>query len=509
MSSAYQSMIDAALRNARAMASTGVEKTASEQPNDLYKEASELANALEYMAITSVDDGTAAGVAQSDMIKDFFKQASKQRMGAVPHGSTSSVGVQSIAPSKGKLRLNETQSALNVTSGPNTTGNHMLESYKQASLYDILMGKHAEHSPAQYTSDEYLSISNANENSVRGVLDSNDSVVGFQRRDVHGNNIRARLAEAFSHTNDSLSDQTASAIFPQATAAGGLKKTASSRNRLEKLAYRGRLAAGLIGATGGAGVGALAGQEGKKGKGALIGALAGGAAAGGGAQLIRSGMNKRYGKQLVDQLAGRKGQLAAERAMDRVSYVQRHGLDKGMGGRKRIVGGMALGTLGVPVAAGLAASKGTKEANAGQFINTIGGRALAGGGLGAAAGGVGGYMAGGDAGSALTGAALGGIAGAAGGGLMQRAALKNVGAAEKAIAATEQAGYQAMKDQQYLQQLENLEKAQQAVQGGLGAGAGVAGGAGLLAGIGGGMLAKKASSPLSARSRIRTMQRGL
>lgn len=450
------------------MASTGVEKTASDT-NDFYKEASELANALEYMAISSVDDGTAAGTAQSDMIKDFFKQASKQRLG-VPHGSTAVMGTQSIAPSHGKMKLNRTLNGLQVTSGPNTTGNHMRESFKQASLYDILMGKEAADgcvSPAQYTADEYMEITGANENSVRGVLDSSASVAGFQRRDVHGSNVRARLAEAFAHTNDSLSDASAQAIFPQAYAAGGLKKTASAtRSRLSKMA-----------------------------------------------------------------------------------------------------------------------------AAPSQFLNTIGGRALAGGGLGAAVGGVGGYMAGGDTQSALMGAGLGAAAGAAGGGLMQRSAAKAVGAAkgeqlladqamalkqfkgvpgqkdmtkleaeiakrQKALENTalkgdalkaEQDAIAALQAQQRggaslggmsaeqlaalqkgetmtglvgqdaaklqelaLQRAQNTAHARTALEGGLGGQLGVAGGAAALGGLGAGMMmGNKQASALSSRSRLRRMQRGL
>ena len=468
MSSAYQSMIDAALRNAQAMASTGVEKTASDT-NNFYKEASELANALEYMAISSVNDGSPAGTAQSDMIKDFFKQASKQRSG-VPHGSTAATGTQGVAPSNGKLKLNHTQNSLQVSASPDSTGHQMLESYKQASLYDILMGKQAD-SPAQYTADQYTNVTNANENSVRGVLDTNESAANFQKRHVHGDNIRSRLAEAFSHTNDSLSDATVQQIFPQAYASGGLKKTASgTRNRLNKMA-----------------------------------------------------------------------------------------------------------------------------AAPSQFLNTIGGRALAGGGLGALVGGGAGYMSGGDAQSALLGAGLGAAGGAAAGGLMQRAAAKGVGslkgeqaltdqalalskmrgnrvpgkgamsklekdiaARQKALEGTKLTGSALEKEQQALQALQSrlagsqslqgmnaaqikelrageqmagllgnkpaelqalalqragaTQAARQGLQGGLGAQLGVGAGAAALGGLGAGMMAggdKMASSPLSARSRLRQMQRGL
>jgi len=444
MSSAYQSMIDAALRNAQAMASTGVEKTASD-PNDFYKEASELANALEYMAISSVNDGSPAGIAQSDMIKDFFKQASKQRMG-VPHGSTAATGTQGIAPNQGKLKLNQTRNALQVSSSMDSTGNTMRESYKQASLYDILMGKQAEagcETPPQYTADTYLDVNNSNENSVRSVLDTNESAAGFQKRHVHGDNIRKRLSEAFAGTNDSLSDATVQQIFPQAYAAGGLKKTASAtRSRLNKMA------------------------------------------------------------------------------------------------------------------------------NVGQFMNTVGGRALAGGGMGAAVGGLGGYMAGGDAKSALMGAGIGAAAGAGGAALMQRGAKAEQLAAERAMAlkgkvnpaglensiAQQRKALEGLQGEQLAaaqkqlnisegalrgaksmegmtaEQLAALEKSEQmagllgqdasklqelalarqaASAGGMGGQLGVAAGAGALTGIGAGAMAGKEASALSARSRLRKMQRGL
>lgn len=431
------------------MASTGVEKTASD-PNDFYKEAGELANALEYMAISSVNDGSPAGTAQSDMIKDFFKQASKQRMG-VPHGSTAATGTQGIAPSQGKLKLNQKQNALRVSSSMDSTGNTMRESYKQASLYDILMGKQAEaafETPPQYTSDTYLDVNNSNENSVRSVLDTNESAAGFQRRHVHGDNIRKRLSEAFAGTNDSLSDATVQQIFPQAYAAGGLKKTASAtRSRLNKMA------------------------------------------------------------------------------------------------------------------------------NVGQFMNTVGGRALAGGGVGAAVGGLGGYMAGGDAKSALMGAGIGAAAGAGGAALMQRGAKAEQLAAEQAMAlrgkvdpAKMQAYVEAERkaiegmaaagktpeqiaaaqknlsisegalrgaksmEGMTAEQLAALQKGEQmsgllgqdaaklqelalarqaASAGGMGKQLAIAGGAGALTGIGAGAMAGKEASALSARSRLRKMQRGL
>jgi hypothetical protein len=63
-----------------------------------------------------------------------------------------------------------------------------------------------------------------------------------------------------------------------------------------------------------------------------------------------------------------------------------------------------------------------------------------------------------------------------------------------------------------IQRAQNSAAASEALRGGMGGQLGVAGGVAALGGLGAGMMAggnKQASSPLSSRSRLRKMQRGL
>ena len=324
MSSAYQNMINSALQQGRALASAGVEKTASDPSSieGLIKEGEEVANALEYMAIASVDDGTAVGTAKADMVKDFFKAASKQRHNIpagtpVPHGTTQVRGTQAIAPSNGKRRIaSQNGGAPVVSTAPSGPG--MLESFKQAqtgqpTLEDILFNKQAMSpsysDPQVSAAHQYTNTTNRNENRVRSVLGSNSSAENFQRRDVHGSNIRARLSEAFGATNDSLADSTASRLFPQAHARGGMKKTAGTSRTRQRLARLGKSASAqpfmqsVAGrALGGGALGAAAGGIGGYAAGgdaqsAMLGAglgAAGGAATGG---LMQRGALQQVGHQ--------------------------------------------------------------------------------------------------------------------------------------------------------------------------------------------------------------------
>lgn len=471
MSSAYQTMIDAALRNGAAMASTGVEKTASD-PNDMYKEASELANALEYMAISSVDDGTAAGVAQSDMIKDFFKQASKQRMGvdAPAHGSTAAAGTQGLAPQQGRTILNKTQPGLVVSSSLDSKGKTMLESYKQASLYDILMGKHAAHgehiSPMQYTSEEHLAVNNSNENSVRSVLDTNESAAMYQKRDVHGSNIRSRLAEAFAGTNDTLSDATVQSIFPQAYSSGGLKKTASTtRNRLNKLgaapaAFTNQiLGRAAIGGGAGAALGGIGGyMAGGDAKSALTGAAVGGTAG-------------ALGAGLMQRAAAKNVAAAKQGVTDAEMLAMQQGKMPGMPTQSAEQIAKAL----EKEQKGLQGLEGAKLTEAQKRIS----------------------------------------------GLQEQERLLNLQAQVKGMNAEQLEQLQAANPgifegktvAEVLKARQDLvNPARAALEEGMMAQGGVGAAAGALGGIGGGMMMggqKQASSPLSARSRLRKMQRGL
>ena len=244
--STYKSLIDQAMETARYRLEAGsTTKTASatvSNTESMLKEASEIANALEYVAINTADDGTTAGSARAEIVRDFFKSATAERFGQklagdVGEAPTQASGPQGQVPESGKTRLHKLLSGPQgnplVSSGPNTTGKTMLESYKQAdsgqTLYDILMtNKEASDHGGPMVSDSSMpaqGIPSSNENSNRAILNDAYVLEGVSKREAK-EPVRARLAEAFAGTTDTLGDASAKAVFPQATAKGGLKKTA-------------------------------------------------------------------------------------------------------------------------------------------------------------------------------------------------------------------------------------------------------------------------------------------
>ena len=351
----YKSLIDEAMKTARYRLDAGVDKTASAPgQSSLVKEASELANALEYMSMTNASDGSVAGSARAEMIRDFHKAANSQRLGVKLAGTvgdspTMTSGEQAQAPESGKTKLMPKKMVNGqpmVTQSPDAKGNAMLESYKQAdsaqTLYDILMHqKEAKREPVSEAdmkstknwatglgwmgaagaapkgrkvdaalgsaggsmvggtagmaggaaigaglgslggakgrmigagigsmlglgggsmlgsrkgtemmlnkeagdvgemsaSDSAQGIPSSNENSNRALLADASILAGVSKQEAKAPT-RARLAEAFASTNDTLGDQTVKALFPQAFQGGGLKKVAnasSTANRLRKL----------------------------------------------------------------------------------------------------------------------------------------------------------------------------------------------------------------------------------------------------------------------------------
>jgi hypothetical protein len=90
----------------------------------------------------------------------------------------------------------------------------------------------------EYTADQYMSIPSKNENSNRGILNDANILSGVKKSEAKAP-VRARLAEAFASTSDTLGDATVSKLFPQAYAKGGLKKVAgvSAADRLKRM-YR-------------------------------------------------------------------------------------------------------------------------------------------------------------------------------------------------------------------------------------------------------------------------------
>ena len=228
------------MRTAQYRLNAGVDKTASAYTeSSLIKEASELANALEYMSVTSANDGSLAGQARAEMVRDFYKAATAQRLGVklagdVGEGPTMVSGEQAIAPNSGKIKLmakKEVAGNPMVSAAPDSKGKTMLESFKQAdsagkSLYDILMhNKEAGDVGEMSASEPAQGIPSSNENSNRSILNDYASITKQEAKAP----VRDRLREAFSATGDTLGHQTLKGMFPAAYQASGLKKTAQTK----------------------------------------------------------------------------------------------------------------------------------------------------------------------------------------------------------------------------------------------------------------------------------------
>jgi hypothetical protein len=247
----YRSMIDQALETARARAHTPAEtvKVASAHGSSLIKEAEEIAGALEFLSMSATGGDKVAAFRQ-EMIRDFYKAAT----GNPAQGPTVAAGVQGIAPAEGKTKLApkglvggdmpiQSSAAPIMADGQKP----LRESFKQAgsqSLYDVLMGNKTAGmgGPAEYDSETMAGVSTQNENSTyRKTLHTNEGPVNANRRELK-KNTRARLNEAFGHTNDTLGDATAAQIFPLAAQRGHLKVSShpsSVRRRLQQVKVAG------------------------------------------------------------------------------------------------------------------------------------------------------------------------------------------------------------------------------------------------------------------------------
>jgi len=240
-------MIDEALNTARSRVNAGVpstEKIAAAYVDDgLTKEASELANALEYVALNTVDDGSAAGSARSSVVRDFFKQATGEQ---VSHGAVKAVGIQQLAASQSKRKLNPKgivpgdKPAVSEAPEGEMSDNVLAQTKAaEASLYEILMGsKTAAHGgPAEFDSEMNApGIPSGNENQNRkALLSSNSAPVSATKRQAKMPT-RARLAEVFANAGNTTDD--ASAVFPRAAKGAGGAKIAS----IEELVFLSKLA---------------------------------------------------------------------------------------------------------------------------------------------------------------------------------------------------------------------------------------------------------------------------
>jgi hypothetical protein len=251
-----QSMIDEALEKAKARLSAGVQKmdkTASAPKDDaenqsFLKQATEVADALEYVALATADDGSAAGAARQTMTANFFKQAATAAGPAV--SETTTAGTQSVPPMSGSKKIQpggkpgdvkpessdapEGQMAENVlrqtppATAPTPTDKGGKTANASATLYDILMSnKHAAGGgPVELDSEQALpQTAKANEGKAfaDSILGNNQAPVSATKRDAKAPT-RPRLAEVWDSAKDTAPSMAAAkAVAPQAAAKGGLK----------------------------------------------------------------------------------------------------------------------------------------------------------------------------------------------------------------------------------------------------------------------------------------------
>lgn len=236
MSTNYRSMIDEALASARSRLTAEVPqmtKSASSTTEDsLVKEASDLADALEYIS-HSVGTGNKADQVKSAMLSDFF---SKSAADGPVVSETSAKGTQEQTSEGGKAKLNPKglvsgDSPAQSSASPEARDGEktLRESMKQAeslSLYDILMSSKeaGQGGPAEMSaSEDAPGIPTGNENAGRqDLLGTNEAAVAATKRQAKLPT-RARLQEIFSHAQDTTGEQDAAAVFPMATRAGTIK----------------------------------------------------------------------------------------------------------------------------------------------------------------------------------------------------------------------------------------------------------------------------------------------
>ena len=233
-----KSIIDAALNKARSTA--GSTKTASAgQPDGLIKEANQVADALEYMALEIVDDGTPSGAAQRRVVEDFFKGADTQAIKG-PAQSVSPTGTQAVPPQTGARKIlptgqasgthpaeSEAPTGTQATIGQSPGGEKKAD--KPVTLLDMLT-KHAMDmgSGTQPKNSEALQDTadpgKQNENrNVDRALGSNEAPVNLTKRDAKAPT-RDRLKALFASASDTgPSSAAAKAAFPTAYSRGGMK----------------------------------------------------------------------------------------------------------------------------------------------------------------------------------------------------------------------------------------------------------------------------------------------
>lgn len=245
----YQSAIDEALEKAKARlnrAGQSHSKEASASADDgLVKQANEIADALEYMAIATAGDGTPAGDARVEMVRNFFKAAAG---GGPTEGATTTTGTQKQPPAQSKKTIQPGGSpgATNPEVSDALEGQMAENVMRQmppataptpksaaATLYDLLMNaKQADHDkegagggPLEMDAEQALPQTpkkNEGKQHADALLGSNTAPVEATKREAKAPT-RPRLAEVWEHANDTVGDATAKAVWPQAASKGDMK----------------------------------------------------------------------------------------------------------------------------------------------------------------------------------------------------------------------------------------------------------------------------------------------
>lgn len=244
--SGTQSLIDDAVAKAKARLGAGVQKMATKEASaepDLIKEASEIANALEFVALNTADDGSAAGAARMEMVRDFLSKSAETH--APSSGPTKATGMQTQPPTgSGKAMPGGPAKGGRPATSEAKGGAQDQNAFRQmppavaatpkdgggksagSTLYDILMANKeaASGGPATSTAEEGVVHSGGpdGERWAHSILGSNESPVSTTKRDAK-KPTRPRLAEAFDTVANTTGDATARAVWPGAAAKGDMK----------------------------------------------------------------------------------------------------------------------------------------------------------------------------------------------------------------------------------------------------------------------------------------------
>ena len=290
----HMSIIDEALARARGVVQGSTKSASAPTQTDLVKEAEDLAGALEYISLATVDDGTAAGTAAAGVLSNFFKGAAKGGQGPA-ESVASGGGTQSQVPASGKTHIpvgtpGGTSPGESVAPTGSLSRDAMAQppakSASAPTLYDLIAGgldaneksaALAGQGPSESVGGQNSAAPPAkNENTNIGLLRSNEAPVSATKRSAKLPT-RARLKQLWAGASDTSSDASAKAVWPQAASKGSIK-VAKDRSESSGLSEKDRSAFVGAGAGRGAVRGALTGGLHGAGTGATLGGVAGGVA---------------------------------------------------------------------------------------------------------------------------------------------------------------------------------------------------------------------------------------